>query len=268
MKYRISKFFVFFLATLGAFFLTTYLSFVFQNLVSGVSFIDSLVAKPFQQFVSVSDSVKKLSSTYDENKNLKQAIYRINYDMNELENLKQENLELRTLLDFKDTDATNKKIMSRVVIHNTVSWMDNLQVDAGKNYNITKNYLAVANGGLIGWVSDVYASTSRVNLLSNTSQVTNLTVKIATKSGLLFGVLEGYDKGKESFIVRKLNSDTQIEVGDLVSTSGLGDFPTSNIPVGSVSSVSEVAGGTLEREILIKPAADFSNLNYVMLVGE
>lgn len=267
MNYKISKLFVFLLSILASFTLIVYLSFVFQNLISGFSFLDSVISKPFQQIISTSQSLYQLSNVYNENIKLKSTLYEINYRENEMDSLKKENLELKNMLNIETNNFSGKQIMSEVVFHNTVSWMDNLEVNSGKNKGVSSNFLAVANGGLIGWVSDVKNTTSRVELLTNSSQNVNLTVKIRTKSGDVYGVLEGYDEKKSSFIVGKLNNDLKIDEGDTVSTSGLGDFTVADLPVGSVLSFSDSSVSSLERKILVKPFANFSSLNYVVLIG-
>ena len=57
-----------------------------------------------------------------------------------------------------------------------------------------------------------------------------------------------------------------IKEGDEVATSGLGAYNAENIPVGKVLSVSE-AKDQLNKIVLVKPAADLSDIRAVMLVG-
>lgn len=270
MKLKTSKVLVFFLSFVTVvviIFSALYLSVVSTALISGMSVLDSFVSQPFQRFVQTTEELRSLSSIYQENADLKSSLYRQMRNQNELESLQEQNEELKSLLELKSSFSSSKVVAAKVINRNTAAWQDSLQVDSGKDENISDHFLVVANGGLIGLVSDVSASSSRVSLLTNSSIGEVVTIKITAKSGEYFGVLSGYDDTNAAFIIRQLNRSGTLEEGDLVSTSGLGDYPVANIPVGTVLKTVENSDGNLEREVLVKPAADFRSISFVMLVG-
>lgn len=271
MKFKFSRLFVIllsFLTVISSFFLFLYLSFIIQSVSSGVSLVDSLISQPFQKMSTVMSSFEQLSRDHDENKILKERLYESDVDQAELNSLKSENEELRNLLNLDNKLTSSDKVVSEVINRNTVSWSDSLLVNAGKDKGVGEQFVAVANGGLVGLVTDVNSASSKVTLLTNSSFSGGITVKIEGQSGAVYGVLRGFDIGKSAFIVDQLNSDGKIENGDQVSTSGLGDYPVANIPVGTVLSVSEGRNGELDKQIMLKPAADFKDIRFVMLVGE
>lgn len=271
MKFKFSKSIVFLLSLVMVIFLlfvAFYMSFVIRSVSSGVSFMDSLVAKPFQELTKLTTSFEEITQTKKENSDLKSILYEKEFSKNELDTLKKENVELRQLLNIDAEVNEATKLVANVINRSTVSWLDFVQVDAGQDKGISTQFLVVANGGLVGWVSNVSATTSRVNLLTNTEESKSITVKVQTQSGDIYGVLSGFDQKKNAFIIKQLNNNIDIKEGDSVSTSGLGDYPVANIPVGNVLEVSEETGGELDREVFVKPAAGFSDISVVMLIGK
>lgn len=272
MKFKASKVFVFLLSLLtviSSLFFILYASFVLQSLLSGVSFLDSLFAQPLHYVESVSQNIGRVTETFSENAKLKAQLYQNSIDINELDSLKKENGELRSLLDISTSFDDYEKIGAEVFQRNTVAWLDSLEVDAGKEKGVSDKFVVVANGGLVGIVTNVRQSTSRVTLLTTSVPQENLTVKIQAKSGPIYGVLSGFNREKSAFIVKQLNdSSAVIDENSQVMTSGLGDYPVANVPIGEVLSVVDGVGGNLDREVLVKPAANFEDISVVMLVGQ
>ena len=95
----------------------------------------------------------------------------------------------------------------------------------------------------------------------------NSAIKISTASGDVFGILESYDSDKKCFVVSNLNSSIDIDENDSVVTSGLDGDTVANIAVGSVSSVKN-SSDNLERVVYVTPAADFSDISYVTIIGD
>ena len=95
----------------------------------------------------------------------------------------------------------------------------------------------------------------------------SIPVKISTASGDVFGILESYDSDKKCFVVSNLNSSIDIDENDSVVTSGLDGDTVANIAVGSVSSVKN-SSDNLERVVYVTPAADFSDISYVTIIGD
>lgn len=267
---RISKFLFFFFSLILAVIVLLFLSF-FSSILSGVSSsisaLDNIFSRPSQFFLQNRDNLSHLSDTYKENEELKSKLYDLDLKKNELNRLKRENEDLKKLLEIENDFEASFKETSKVINRNTNAWQDALTISAGSAQGISNNMLAIANGGLIGSVSKVYKNSSDIELLTNVKFSSLITVKIEADNQFIYGVLSGYSNKEGAFIVKQLNTQAVIRKGASVSTSGLGDFPISDIPVGTVLSSYEESSA-LSNEILVKPAADFSNLNFVMVVGK
>lgn len=269
-KYRKSKLFVSLLSglvVLIALIGITYSSFFVSGIANGVSLVDNIISRPFQVLQSMTASVSDLVGAYKENQTLKSELYSLEEMNNELSSLKEENSQLRQQLELNGSYLSDFKKSANVINRNPLAWLDSLTIGLGSSAAVKEDMLVVANGGLIGSLSQVNANSSVVNLLTNEKTSSEITVKIQTEAGDIFGVLEGYSSKESAFVIRQLNNNSlDIKEGTTVSTSGFGDYPVANIPVGTVKSVSE-EDGNLSREVYVTPAADFSSIQVVTVVG-
>ena len=68
-------------------------------------------------------------------------------ESNQSESLKNENEQLRQLLDMKSKLQATKTIAADVIMRAPVSWKQELTIDAGSSKGASENMLAIANGG-------------------------------------------------------------------------------------------------------------------------
>ena len=231
-----------------------------------ISLVDRLVGSPFAFVADKKEEMSDLMFTYRENQQLKKNLYEIEEKAGKADSLEDENEQLRKLLEFKEADKNQIQIASEVIARTPASWKNELTIDKGESDNVTDAMLVVANGGLVGSVSETSSQSSLVSLLTNEENSTKISVRIQTKSGPVYGIITGYDEKNSAYIISQLNSAEDIKEGDEVATSGLGAYNAENIPVGKVLSVSE-AKDQLNKIVLVKPAADLSDIRAVMLVG-
>ena len=230
-----------------------------------LSSVDRVVAIPFNYFAKEKKKVVQLIETYQENETLKGTIYNLEEKANISDSLKLENEQLRSLLELRNNDQSAVKIAAEVISRSPSTWKNELTLDKGQSRNVTTSMLAISNGGLIGAVSSVSDSSSVVSLLTNEKNNNSIAIKIQTKTGFAYGIIVGFDTEKSAFIVSQLNTVDGIEEGATVTTSGLGSYNAENVLVGQVLSIS-AGKDQLNKEVLVKPAADLSDIQAVLLV--
>ena len=195
---------------------------------------------------------------------MKKYIYK--KETNEADSLKEENEQLRKLLDMKSKLNATKLIAAHVIMRTPSTWKQELTVNVGSQRGATTNMLVVAGGGLVGSVEKVEDNSTVVNLLTNAENTEKISVKIQHGSSSIYGIIIGYDKEKELLKISQLNSNSDISQGDKVVTGGLGNFNATDISVGEVVSVTH-STDYLTREVMVKLHADPMNLKVVELVG-
>lgn len=136
-----------------------------------------------------------------------------------------------------------------------------IRIDRGKG-EIEPGMPVINEHGLVGRVGRVYGSYSDVLLTTDPSSSIAVKVQRTGSQGSLRGLgredsyaceIEMLERGREP-----------VQEGDLIVTSGLGEFPA-GIEVGHVRKVT-TKDYDMFQEVEIKPVVDFSNLEYVIVL--
>lgn len=265
-KSRLIVMIIVLILTASALLLSTYSTWFVNGTSNALSLVDNVLSKPFHLLSDVKSDLEHLVNTYHENEELKATLNEIDSASNEVSDLKEENAQLREMLDMKNSIKSDVKLSADVIARTPASWSNELTVNVGSENKVASTMLVVANGGLIGSVDQVNEHSSRISLLTNKKNNENISVRIQSGSKTIYGIIVGYDEKKSAFIVSQLNTSDEIKEDSKVVTSGLGSYPVANISVGKVSSVAS-SSDYLTKEVYIKPSADFSDIRVVTLVG-
>ena len=265
-KSRLIVMIIVLILTASALLLSTYSTWFVNGTSNALSLVDNVLSKPFHLLTDVKSDLEHLVNTYHENEELKATLNEIDSASNEVSDLKEENAQLREMLDMKNSINSNVKLSADVIARTPASWSNELTVNVGSENKVASTMLVVGDGGLIGSVDQVNEHSSRISLLTNKKNSENISVRIQSGSKTIYGIIVGYSEKKSAFIVSQLNTSDEIKEGSKVVTSGLGSYPVANISVGKVSSVAS-SSDYLTKEVYIKPSADFSDIRVVTLVG-
>ncbi|GKT03506.1 rod shape-determining protein MreC [Furfurilactobacillus sp. WILCCON 0119] len=239
----------------------------FGNDVAGLT--DRIISVPAGGVGSGINAISQLLSTYDENQKLKQQVDQMAQDKVQLQAARQENKELRADAKLSDSLTDYDTITANVIARTPSSWQDQLVIGKGKSSGIKKNMPVVAGKGLIGRVSEVNQTNSKVELLSDDSDSANrFAIQITNKNGeTVNGVLSGYNRDKNLLEMTQISSKTKLNAGDKVSTSGLGGITPKGLFVGTVAQTRSDDYG-LANKIYIKPAGTLGSLNVVTVAAK
>ena len=265
-KSRLIVMIIVLILTASALLLSTYSSWFVNGTSNALSLVDNVLSKPYHLLTDVKSDLEHLVNTYHENEELKATLNEIDSVSNEVSDLKEENAQLREMLDMKNSINSDVKLSADVIARTPASWSNELTVNVGSENKVASTMLVVGNGGLIGSVDQVNEHSSRISLLTNKKNSENISVRIQSGSKTIYGIIVGYSEKKSAFIVSQLDTSDEIKEGSKVVTSGLGSYPVANISVGKVSSVAS-SSEYLTKEVYIKPSADFSDIRVVTLVG-
>lgn len=180
-----------------------------------------------------------------------------------------ENEELRGLLKLEKSGAIPsgyETVTGRVIALSPTVWFSDVMIDVGSGDGV-KDHDPVVNGeGLIGQVTAVTGSVSKVELISDHSSAVSVKVVPSNVQGIVKATVGEPDKLVLSF----LDSDKNIHKGELVVTAGWhgeeieSEFPP-NIPVGEVTKATlkeQEARGTS----VVRPFAELHNLGTVQVL--
>ncbi len=193
-----------------------------------------------------------------ENQQLENEIGLIKRQLHEAEELYFENERLRQLLDFKER-AVYPLTAASVISQDPSNLSLIITIDKGKNQGISSDCAVITNNGLVGRVVQVGKKTSKVLLINDINSGVAAFVQRSRQKGLVSGTLG------RGLILQYLPSDADIQVNDLVITSGLSDLYPKGISIGIVKEIykEETSG---EIKALIEPSVDLTKLEEVLVV--
>ncbi len=216
---------------------------------------------------TVNDYVS-LSTTYQENKKLRENMVEAQRLIDLLSESRRDNLELRELLDLRETMTQNREIVAQVVNRNAQSFNESVLIDVGENAGIKQHMAVITPQGLVGQISKVDENTSVVKLLSSQTGLNQFALKVVIdESTTVEALLESYNPQTNTYSVRLLDSTTAVTVGSKVITSGLGKIIPSGISVGEITEITQ-SQASFSVILKVKPTVNFSNFNYVMVVSK
>jgi rod shape-determining protein MreC len=194
-----------------------------------------------------------------ENRQLKEQIEKMRLDQVRLSEDAAQAHRLQSLLAFKG--AVHLQTVPAQVIGSSGNDLSrSIYIDKGENAGLKPDMAVITAGGIVGKVWLVYPSTSLVLMINDQSSGVGVLLEKSRLQGVLLGTANG------ELVLGRVMSDEQVAPGDTVLSSG-GDriFPK-GLPVGTVSKVSP--GKDLFLNIKVKPAADLSRLEEVLVVTE
>jgi rod shape-determining protein MreC len=236
-----------------------------QVMRDAVGWVQTVFMKPAHFAAGFFENVSEIKHVYEENKLLKARLEeyaQISVERNLLEN---ENNTLRNMIDLEES-LNDYLIRPAVVIHRSPDrWEEHVGLNRGTQHGVADNMAVVdSQGGLIGKVKRVSEFTSFVQLLSDNDRTNRVSAQILMDDPEV-GFIEGYDAERGLLIMRKLDIEANIELEQMVTTSGLGDVYPSGLLIGEVVEVVPDEYG-LTQNAYIKPTADFTSLDYVYVI--
>lgn len=232
-----------------------------------VGFGQSIFSKPTHFITGVIGNVDGILNTYEENKILKERLNEYASVQAELTEVRIENNELREIIGKKEDLNAYDPIHATVISRNPDQWEEKIILDKGSKHGVKQNMAVITSRGLIGKVIVVTDLHSTVELLSTENRNFRVSAVIRSKENdgqSAFGLIEGFDRERGELIMRRIDTDYEIEIGEKVISSGLGGIFPKGLPIGEVTEVSTDDYG-LTKMVYIRPAAQFSMLDHVII---
>lgn len=234
----------------------------FGNDVVGT--VGKVVSTPINALSRGTGAVADLINTYSENRTLKKQVSSLTQTKVRNEELAKENSQLKKELKLNKSLTDFSTVTAAVTQRTPSAWQQQIIINKGQNSGVKKNMPVMSQNGLIGRVNQANKTTSKVELLSNTSDSADrFSIQIKGKNGnTVNGVINGYSANTGQLIVGQITSKAKLSVGSRVTTNGMGGMTPKGLYVGKVTRVAKDDYG-LAQKVYIQPAADFNNLDIV-----
>lgn len=228
-------------------------------------------ALPVQEAVSdVTDKVTDFftrvffpSSIQQENAYLKQLVAAYERRLILSEATEQENARLSELLDYTSANGNFYFMTAPVSARNLNPYVDTLTVRGGSRSGVAEQMAAVNGQGIVGRVVEVGATYSKIRTLLNDDMRISVMVERTRDEGMLGGLIlaDGQLVGLKLYYLPK---DADLQVGDVIVTSGLGGIFPKGLYVGKVLFLSEEGNG--EYDACVVSDVDYEHLEEVLII--
>ncbi len=160
-------------------------------------------------------------------------------------------LELRQELALPVTAA-------RVIAYDPSLWSRCLILDKGKNQGVQVGFPVLVPTGVVGRVVEAYPEYAKVMLIVDRNSGADATLQRTRGRGILQG------KGGNRCSLEYLPKNADVQIGDLVLTSGLGGIYPKGLALGHVTAIDKKVPGAFQ-EIEVTPTVDLSSLEEVLI---
>lgn len=175
--------------------------------------------------------------------------------------LKKQNEQLKDLLSLNHTLNEFNYVNATVLYRNANYWLDSITIDKGSRDGIKENDSVITSKGLIGKIVTVNTDNSIISLLT-TKDSYSVSVSINNTNGILYA----YDNKKKLLKVKDINKKSNIDIGDSVTTNGLGGIFPSGLYIGKVVKV-ENDTYDLSKIAYVEQEKGIYDVSYVSVVG-
>lgn len=229
------------------------------------------VSEPFQRLsTDISDRVTasldmffNAEEYYRENEKLRSQINELYNDMIDYDRLKQENEDLRAMLQLSEEyESFTFSPPCSVISRTTNDPYASFTVDKGSRDGIKPRDPVITSEGIIGVCYDVAWGTSKVRTLYSPTTAIGV-YSLRTKAT---GIIEGdYELAAKGLCrMNYIDKTSDIAQGDLILTSGSANYPASQL-VGTVEEVGMEDSG-LSMYAVVRPAVDPATVSDVFVV--
>ncbi|MGN1417021.1 MAG: rod shape-determining protein MreC [Oscillospiraceae bacterium] len=231
----------------------------------------SRIISPFQKLsTSISDRVSSsldmlanAEDYYNENQKLKSEINSLYNEMIDYDRLKQENEDLRAMLELSEEyeDFTFSPPCS-VIARTTNDPYASFTIDKGSSSGIEPGDPVVTSEGIVGVCYDVAENTSGVRTLFSPKTAIGVYSLRTRTTGIIEG---GYELAADGYCrMSYIDKTADIAEGDIIITSGSASYPAGQL-VGVVVETSMEDSG-LSMYAVVKPAVNPAAVSDVFVI--
>ncbi len=166
---------------------------------------------------------------------------------------------LAALLNYARSQPQSRYLATNVIGRDVSPFIRSILIGAGSDAGISKGMPVVTSRGLVGRVVEVFATYSRVQLITDPENAVNVKFQESRTEGVLTAQLNG------ELVVDLIDLNAELSQGELVLTSGLGGKYPADIPVGAILSIHH-RDYDLFQQATIQSSVEFDQLDIVLVI--
>ena len=229
--------------------------------------VESLIVHPLRYIINVpadliqwtSESISSQKELVDENRRLKDQQLKAQVSLQKLSILEKENERLRRML------SAQPKVGEKVLIAELLSidmdpYRQQVVLNKGQHHSVYHGQPVIDAWGVMGQVVHIGEYSSTAMLITDPSHAIPVQVNRNGLRSTVFG-----NGQTDNLELKYIPHNADIEIGDLIITSGLGGRFPPNYPVGRITSIERPAGETFAN-VIAQPIAHIDRSREILLV--
>lgn len=184
-------------------------------------------------------------------------------EINTLSEVEKENEQLRGLLNFAQTrprlELRGAQIVATVIGEESTNFIGTILIDLGREHGINVGMPVVTDQGLVGRISEVTDTLSKVLLLNDPSSSASALLADSRLNGIVSGSTSG------ALIMDFIPQGQEFREGELVLSSGLGGKFPKGLVIGTIESIESLPNAVFQKAS-VRPSVDFGSLELVMVI--
>lgn len=212
-----------------------------QGLMMVLYPIEQVLLVPRDVFGWVANRTSAIANLTDREQALELSKTKAAESLIKVEQLQQENDSLRTLLDLKKT-LKHKTVAAEISHDARDAFSNRVVIDRGSQHGIAPGHPVINAQGVVGQVIRVSPITAEVSLVTDPS----LSIPVNLPRSGIRSLAHGAGDGQQ-IDLRYLNINAEVEVGDVLVTSGLDGLYPPGLPVARVTQIERAGKGQFPK---------------------
>jgi rod shape-determining protein MreC len=240
----------------------------FLSPVTGV--VNSILA-PMQKglnrlgssFADTAFDYQSLEEARAENQQLKEELAALKEDIGNYQQGQVELQELRELFELKGQYSDYETTGARIIQKDAGNWYHSFVIDKGEEDGIAVDMNVIADGGLVGIVTEVGKNYAKVrSIIDDDSNVSAMSLN-SGDACIVSGDLQLYSEG--SLRISYIDKNDNIWDDDKIVTSNISDKYLPNILIGYAKDI-QVDSNNVTKSGYLIPEVDFGHLQTVLVI--
>jgi len=247
-------------------------SYTTDTFVNPMGTVAGFIVTPFQNGIATVgynisnrlDELGQMRLLLEENKELKAKVSELTIKNTELQQEKYELNTLRQLYELDNEYSDYKKTGARIIGWDGGNWFNSFTINKGSNDGLELDMNVIADGGLVGRISEVGDNWSRViSIIDDNNNVSGMVLS-SSDNLMVSGDLELMKQGVIRF-QQLMDAKNVVVEGDKVVTSNISDKYLPGLLIGYIGTI-EKQPNNLTKSGTLVPAVDFAHLEEILVV--
>ncbi len=236
-----------------------YLGGIFRGVTGAYLSVQEWVAVRYYAVHDFLTVPRDMIALQQQNAELEAEVARLQKQVVELQQKTAQTEILSALVDFARANPENTYRAALVIGRDPSPFLRYVIINRGSNDGIRRGMPVVSDKGLVGRVDAVIADAARVQLITDANSAVSVRLQQAATDAMLRGSPNG------ELTADMISQDAEINVGDVIFTSGLGGNYPPDLLVGQVIGKRRL-DYELFQQAAVQPVVDFANLKIVLVI--